>query len=113
MRVDRWRDNIHGRGASRLSLKASREISQFLQANETDGDTQRVFSLSLSLSLFRLNTPGSYSGSSFQLPVAFSISRVVRFFQLPPLLFFLSCHQEPVSPRGITVGMESPLCPLR
>lgn len=39
MRVDRWRDNIHGRGASRLSLKASGEISQFLQANETDGDT--------------------------------------------------------------------------
>lgn len=44
MRADRWRDNIHGWGASRLSLKASREISQFLGAgrgtvNETDGDT--------------------------------------------------------------------------
>lgn len=60
MRVDRWRDNIHGGGASRLSLKASREISQFLgrvgadgewvgAAHETDGDTRRFSRLNTAI----------------------------------------------------------------
>lgn len=89
MRVDRWRDNIHGRGASRLSLKASREISQFLQANETDGDMQRVFSLSPpppSLFLVLIHPP-AIRVSFFHHRVAFSISCALFAVRHCPFFF--------------------------